>query len=107
MAKNALWLFGFTIVLLALFLPSYAKMQDLKEKNRVYQQKIDYLQKRNVQLEQEQRLLTTDPVYLEKVARKKMGLIREGETVYKMVPATKAAPKPTAKPVVKAPKVQQ
>ncbi len=86
MARNALWLFGFTIVLLAVFLPSYAKMQDLKEKNRAYAQKIAYLQKRNAQLEEEQRLLTTDPEYLEKVARKKMGLIRNGETVYKMVP---------------------
>ena len=89
MLKNALWLFGCTIVILALFLPSYAKMQDLKDKNFQYAQKIEYLQKRNLQLEEEQRLLTTDPVYLEKVARKKMGLIRNGETVYKMVPPAK------------------
>ena len=68
------------------FLPAYAKMQDLKTKNRDYAQRIEALQKRNVQLEEEQHLLATDPAYLEKVAREKMGLIRSGETVYKIVP---------------------
>ena len=89
--KNALWLFGFTVILVVLFLPSYAKMQDLKAKNREYAQRIEYLQKRNAQLEQEQHLLESDPAYLEKVARKKMGLIRDGEKVYRMVPPQKPA----------------
>jgi len=32
------------------------------------------------------RILKNDPEYLEKVARERMGLIRKGETVYKVVP---------------------
>ena len=86
MVKNAIWLFGFTVVLLAVFLPSYVKMQDLKFKNREFAQRIESLQKHNTQLQQEQHLLETDPVYLEKIGREKMGLVREGETVYKIVP---------------------
>ncbi len=97
MFKQAIWLFGFTVVVLAVFLPSYAKMQDLKAKNQEYARRIEALQKRNLQLETEQHLLQSDPVYLEKVARQKMGLIRDGETVYRMVPAPKAKPKAGAK----------
>lgn len=86
MLKNALWLFGVAVIMLIAFLPSYTKMQDLKLKNYEYAKRIVDLQKRNEQLEQEKHLLETDPVYLEKVARKKMGLIREGEKVYRIVP---------------------
>lgn len=87
MIKNALWLFAGTVVLLLVFLPSYAKMQDLKEKNHEYAERIDVLQKRNAKLEEEHHMLENDPSYLEKVAREKMGLVREGEKVYRMVPA--------------------
>jgi len=36
MIKNALSLFILTVVILALFLPSYSTMQDLKQKNLEY-----------------------------------------------------------------------
>ncbi len=96
MLKNALWLFGFTVVILIFFLPSYAKMQDLKARNNEYARRIDALQKRNTQLEKERYLLESDPIYLEKVARQRMGLIRDGEKVYRMVPAVNKKPKPKA-----------
>lgn len=87
MLKNALWLFGITVAILIFFLPSYAKMQDLRAKNEEYAKRIEVLQKRNAALEKEKHLLETDPAYLEKVARNKMGLIKEGEKVYRIVPA--------------------
>ena len=90
--KNAIWLFVLAVMMLIAFLPSYTKMQDLRIKNFEYAKRIDELQKRNAQLEQEKRLLETDPEYLEKVARTKMGLIRNGEKVYRMVPEEKKAP---------------
>ncbi len=93
MLKNAIWLFVFTVVILAVFLPSYGKMQDLKQKNRAYVQQITDLHKRNAQLEQEKHLLETDPAYLEKVGREKMGLIRQGETIYTVAPAAKPVKK--------------
>jgi cell division protein FtsB len=93
MLKNAIWLFVLTVVVLAVFLPSYAKMLDLKQKNRAYVQQIADLHKRNAQLEQEKHLLETDPAYLEKVGRAQMGLIREGEKIYTVAPATKPVKK--------------
>lgn len=93
MLKNAIWLFVLTVVVLAVFLPSYAKMLDLKQKDLAYAQQIADLQKRNAQLQQEKHLLETDPAYLEKVGRAKMGLIREGETVYKAIPEAKPVKK--------------
>ncbi len=86
MLKNALSLFVITVIILALFLPSYSKMQDLQQKNHEYAKRIGELEKQNGQLQEEKHLLETDPEYLEKVGREKMGLIRQGETVYKIVP---------------------
>ncbi len=87
MLKNALSLFVFTLVILVLFLPSYSKMQDLKQKNEDFARRIAELERKTVRLGNEKNLLETDPEYLEKVGREKMGLIREGEKVYKIVPA--------------------
>ena len=86
MIKSAIGLFVLTIIVLIIFLPSYTKMQDLKQKNLDYKRQIEQLQQKSAELKEEKRLLETDPVYLEKVAREKMGLIREGEVVYKITP---------------------
>jgi len=86
MLKNAIWLFIITTFVFIYFLPSYTKMQDLKQKNLEYQKEIQALQAKNAQLTREKERLENDPEYLEKVAREKMGLIREGEVVYKIVP---------------------
>lgn len=84
MLKNAIWLFIFTLFVFVYFLPSYTKMQDLRQKNQEYAEQIKQLQEKNQQLEEERVRLETDPEYLEKVAREKMGLIREGEVIYKI-----------------------
>ena len=86
MIKNAIWLFVLTIFVLVIFLPSYSKMQDLKQRNAEYEAQIKELQAKKQELIKEKQLLEEDPVYLEKVAREKMGLIREGEVVYKITP---------------------
>lgn len=86
MLKNALSLFILAVIVLALFLPSYSIMQDLKAKNREYAARITALEEQNKKFEEERHLLTTNPEYLEKVGRETMGLIRPGETVYKIIP---------------------
>ena len=86
MLKNAIWLFSLTIVVLILFLPSYTKMQDLKQINLQYEQQIKDLVYEQARLKEELRMLKEDPDYLEKVAREKMGLVRDGEVVYKIMP---------------------
>ena len=62
-------------------------MQDLKQKNQEYEHQIKELTKKNTVLREERRLLKDDPEYFEKVAREKMGLVRENEVIYKFVPA--------------------
>ena len=79
MFKNPFYLFGLGVVLVLMFLPSYQRMQDLKQKNTDFQLRMQELVRENAQLTEEKRLLKDDPVYLEKVAREKMGLIKEGE----------------------------
>ena len=93
MLKNAIWLFAVTIIILLVFLPSYSQLQDLKQKNLDFSQKIQHLTHENAQLKEEKRRLEEDPVYLEKVAREKMGLVREGEVIYRITPANQEVEK--------------
>lgn len=58
----------------------------MREKNREYKRQIEMLKKKNAELAEENRMLEEDPEYLEKVAREKMGLIKEGEVIYRIVP---------------------
>ncbi len=90
MLKNAFILFAVAFAVLLIFLPTFSKWQDLKQKDSDYQQKIETLEKAHTLLLEEKKLLEEDPVYLEKVAREKMGLIREGEVIYHLMPATNA-----------------
>lgn len=93
MIKNALWLFAFAIFAVVIFLPSYTKLQDLRQKNIDYSKQIEELKLRKIRLVEEMRRLERDPAYLEKVGREKMGLIRSGEVVYKISQPTNAVKK--------------
>jgi cell division protein FtsB len=86
MIRNALFLFLFTFFLLAVFIPSYSQMQDLRSRNNELQAQIEQLKAKNADLAQEKHWLEEDPVYLERVAREKMGLAKEGEVVYRLMP---------------------
>jgi cell division protein FtsB len=61
-------------------------MQELKQKNIDYKAQIEELKHKNSQLVEEKSRLIHDPVYLEKVAREKMGLVKEGEVIYRIMP---------------------
>ena len=89
MLKNAFWLFCFATLILFFFLPSFSVMQDHRQKSIENDRKIVGLKEKNKKLEEERRLLEEDPVYLERVAREKMGLVREGETIYRLTPEEK------------------
>ena len=84
--KNALTLFIVTVAIVLVYLPSYTKMQELKQKNEEFARRILELEAKNKKLQEEGGFLMTDPAYLEKIGREKMGLIRQGETVYMIVP---------------------
>lgn len=49
-----------------------------------YQKQIEYLRQKNTLLIEEKRRLIEDPLYLERVAREKLGITKEGEVIYKI-----------------------
>lgn len=74
------------IIIIAVFLPSFSKLQEMRSKNEELEKEIVQLKEENIELEEEMYRLTHDPVYLESVAREKMNLARKGEVIYKIVP---------------------
>ncbi len=84
--KKAFSIFGILIFLLIIFLPGYTKLQELRDRNRDLEMKIKYLNVENALLQQELKRIDNDPVYQEKIAREKMGVVRKGEVPIKIVP---------------------
>ena len=89
MVKRAFWLFGIAIFLLVIFLPGYTKLQEFKDRNHDLETKIKRLQVENALLQQELQKLDADPLYQERVARQKMGVVRKGEIPVKIIPEDK------------------
>jgi len=77
---------GIVFFLLIIFLPSYTKLQELRERNRDLEVKIKHLSIENTLLQQELKRIESDPIYQEKIAREKMGVVRKGEIPIKIVP---------------------
>ena len=82
--KQTSFLF-FAGILLVIFLPSFAKIQELRQKNKELEVSVKKLQAENLKFYQEKERLEKDPDYLEHVAREKLGIVKKGEIVYKIV----------------------
>jgi cell division protein FtsB len=82
--RKAFWLFGFAVLLLILFLPGYTKLQEARIKNRQLEDKFRKIAIENYLLQEELKRLESDPVYQEKLARDKMGVVRKGEIPIKI-----------------------
>ncbi|MDP3142770.1 MAG: septum formation initiator family protein [Candidatus Omnitrophota bacterium] len=89
MLRKAGWLFFFTFLVLLAFLPSYTKLQDLKQRNQDFAERTVKLQQEMEDLNKRLFRLENDPAYLEKVGREKMGVVRKGEVIYKLSPEVK------------------
>ena len=72
------------IVLIAIFLPGYAKFMELRAKNIYLEKEIERLERENIALHKEKKKLNEDIDYIEKVARESMGVAREGEIPIKI-----------------------
>jgi cell division protein FtsB len=83
--RKAFWLFGISVFLLILFLPGYTKLQQLRGKNVELEVKLKKVNIENALLAQELERVQNDPVYQEKIARDKMGVVRRGEIPIKIV----------------------
>jgi cell division protein FtsB len=76
-------------VLAVIFLPPFAKYQELRYKNKKLEERIAELKEETKQLSEEKHKLETDITYVEKRAREKIGVVRKGEIVLKEVPIRK------------------
>lgn len=72
--------------MLIVFLPGYTKLQELKDKNRDLEIKIKKYRIDNSLLQQELELIKDDPLYQEKIAREKLGVVRKGEVPIRIIP---------------------
>jgi len=84
--KKTFWSFGVAAFILVLFIPGFAKLQGLRDKNVDLEDKIRRLNIENALLQQELRRIENDPVYQERIAREKMGVVRKGEIPIKIIP---------------------
>ncbi|MFH1798373.1 MAG: septum formation initiator family protein [Candidatus Omnitrophota bacterium] len=71
------------IALVVVFLPGYSELQKVKERNVEQQKQILLLEKSNKELEEEVGKVERDPLYLEKKAREKLGIVKKGEIIYR------------------------
>lgn len=76
----------FVAIFLIIFLPGYAKIQELRQKNKDLELGMEKLRSENLNLSKEKERLEKDPAYLERVGREKLGIVKKGEIMYKMVP---------------------
>jgi len=87
--KNPIYLLLIILILFFLFLPSYTKLCDLKKNSEDLEEKIKELQRKNITLQEEKENLERDHFYIEKAAREKLGVVKKGEVIYKIVPEEK------------------
>ena len=83
-AKIILW----AAIISVIFLPPFAKYQELRYKNQKLIDKIAQLERENKELAEKKYRLETDVTYIEKKAREKIGVVRKGEIVIKEEPKT-------------------
>ena len=85
----AIWL-----VIVSLFVPPYKKLTQSRAEIDNLQQQVNEQQNLLAHQTREINLLKTDSTYLETVARDRLDLMKQGETIFRLEPARAAKPKP-------------
>ncbi len=70
-----------------IFLPGFSKVQELKGRLREAQAKLEETQRQNAALEERIAQLRNDGDSLEMVARERLGVVKKGETIIKIIRA--------------------
>jgi len=86
MAKKILIFFIVVFIIMLMFLRPFSKLRELNMKNKVLMEEIEYLKKANKTLGEEKKALEEDLGFVEKRAREKIGVVKEGEIIYKIIP---------------------
>ena len=68
------------------FTPCVIEQKKLNKQIANLESEIDKVRESNEKLTKEIYSLKSDPLYIEKLARKELGLIRSGEVIYKLKP---------------------
>lgn len=86
--KRKIILYGVIVsaVLLIIYLPGLSRLHELNERNQELIGKVEELEAANEELKKEREALENDPIYLEKIARQRLRMAREGETIYRVTP---------------------
>ena len=84
----AVWL-----VIISLFVPPYKKLMQSRAEIDNLQQQVNEQQNLLAHQTREINLLKTDSTYLETVARDRLDLMKEGETIFRLEAARAAKPK--------------
>ena len=85
----AIWL-----VIVSLFVPPYKKLMQSRADIDELQQQVNGQQSLLSRHTREVNLLKTDVTYLETIARDRLDLMKEGETIFRLEPARVGKPKP-------------
>lgn len=85
----AIWL-----IIVSLFVPPYKKLVQSRTEIDNLQQLVNEQQNLLAHQTREINLLKTDSTYLETVARDRLDLMKEGETIFRLEPARAAKAKP-------------
>jgi len=88
-AKRIFWILGIVVGLLVIFLPGYTKLQELRDRNISLRTKIKDLNVHNAILNEELKRIKNDSVYQERIIREKLGVVRRGEILLKIIPEKK------------------
>jgi len=81
------------LVIVSLFVPPYKKLMRSREEVDNLQQQVNGQQSLLARQTREVNLLKTDVTYLETIARDRLDLMKEGETIFRLETA-RAKPKP-------------
>lgn len=85
-ANSLLWItaiMGIGLAIGYLFWPQFVKHEELKRAEKSLHIRVEAEETKNARLRREENDLKTDPNYVEKVAREKLGLVKPGELIYK------------------------
>lgn len=66
------------------FYPEWARLASMKKDLAAQHERLADLKKKSTEHEQEVKLLQTDPQYLEFIARDKLDLMKDGETIFRL-----------------------
>ncbi len=95
--KKWIWITASTLLagfLMYLFIPTYSTLEKYREGREALNNRVKELEKENKNLKMEIRKLRSDPLYIEKIARKELGMMRRGEIIYRIEEEESYVPEP-------------